>query len=472
MVVGATGVCRRAGSFVCFAGMQYGLLKPGVSATTVALLKMTFASQAPDQLAASAAARCASVYGFRWYRRFGADDTLAAWSLVGASDHRDGLALLGRHRRFGVGGGEGASLDLIPVIIGVMLVTGAIGALFVYERPLVIVLTWAIRASQSILRRPRGDAVAHIQGIMHWVTSVHLRWRQVLRIVLWGTANWLFDCACFAMMFLAVGSAIPWKGLLLAYGAGQLAAALPITPGGLGAVEGSITIALVAFGGAQVATVDAVLMYRLISFWLVLAVGWSLWGELAFEVRKGRWRRAGTGGKHPGRPGTRARSRSGARPRCRSGRGARIMSPMVKGTRRKLAAGAGSSARRGVPPGRLHVGPHQSGYIRQRLLSRPARRHQGRGSAQPVHRGPPVHLGLAEKESPASSMPSQPNRRRPSGSACLDSSGPSPRRTVYKPLGLASGSVAVVISKTPSNQLPEPSSLPRSRFGSAIPIRE
>jgi hypothetical protein len=56
-------------------------------------------------------------------------------------------------------------------------------------------------------------------------------------------------------------------------------------------VEGSITIALVAFGGAHVTTVDAVLMYRLISFWLVLAVGWSLWGELAFEVRTGRWSR-------------------------------------------------------------------------------------------------------------------------------------------------------------------------------------
>jgi len=37
-----------------------------------------------------------------------------------------------------------------------------------------------------------------------------------------------------------------WKGLLLAYGAGQLAADLPITPGGLGVVEGSLTIALVA----------------------------------------------------------------------------------------------------------------------------------------------------------------------------------------------------------------------------------
>lgn len=279
------------GSFVCFAGMQYGLLNAGgLRAPPGALLKVTFASQALTNSLIGGGA-VASVYGFRWFRRFGADDTLAAWSLVGVLVTAMVSLSLVATAGLALAAGEGASLDLIPVIIGVMLVTGAIGALFVYERPLVIVLTWGIRTSQSILRRPRGDAVEHIQRIMRWVTSVHLRWRQVVRIVFWGTANWLFDCACFAMMFLAVGSTIPWKGLLLAYGAGQLAAVLPITPGGLGAVEGSITIALVAFGGAQVATVDAVLMYRLISFWLVLAVGWSLWGELAFEVRKGRWSR-------------------------------------------------------------------------------------------------------------------------------------------------------------------------------------
>jgi hypothetical protein len=101
----------------------------------------------------------------------------------------------------------------------------------------------------------------------------------------------MFDCACFAFMFLAVGAPLPWKGLLLAYGAGQLAATLPITPGGLGVVEGSITIALELFGGAHNSTTAAVLLYRLISFWLVLLVGWSLWGVLALQVRRGRWNR-------------------------------------------------------------------------------------------------------------------------------------------------------------------------------------
>jgi hypothetical protein len=101
----------------------------------------------------------------------------------------------------------------------------------------------------------------------------------------------MFDCACFAFSFLAIGAGIPWKGLLLSYGAGQLAANLPITPGGLGVVEGSITIALVAFGGNRVSTVEAVLIYRILSFWLELVVGWAAAGWLALGVRSGRWRR-------------------------------------------------------------------------------------------------------------------------------------------------------------------------------------
>jgi uncharacterized protein (TIRG00374 family) len=279
-------------SFVCFAGLQYEFLRcGGLLPPEGALLKMTFASQAITNSFPGGTAFSA-VYGFRWFRRFGADDTLAAWSLAGTVVASVVSLALVATAGLALATGEGASLDLIPVIVGVFVITLAIGALFVYERPLAAVVTWGIRASRKLSGRPRGDLAAEIHRIVQMVTAVRLGRRQVITILLWGVANWLFDCACFAMMFLAVNATIPWKGLLLAYGAGQLAATLPITPGGLGVVEGSITIALVAFGGSQVSTVDAVLMYRVISFWLVLLVGWGLWGQLAFQVRRGRWSRA------------------------------------------------------------------------------------------------------------------------------------------------------------------------------------
>jgi uncharacterized protein (TIRG00374 family) len=279
-------------SNVCFAGLQYELLRcGGLEAPKGPLVSMTFASQAINNSLPGGSA-VATVYGFRWFRRFGASDALAAWSIVGVVVATTVSLSLVATAGLAMATGEGASLDLVPVIVGAFVATMAIGALFVYERPLFVVVTWALRTSHKLVGRPRGDVAAQIQRIVQLVTTVRLGQRQVIAIVLWGCANWLFDCACFAMMFLAVGAGIPWKGLLLAYGAGQLAANLPFTPGGLGVVEGSITIALVAFGGAHVSTVDAVLMYRVISFWLVLVVGWILWGLLAYQVRKGRWSRS------------------------------------------------------------------------------------------------------------------------------------------------------------------------------------
>jgi uncharacterized protein (TIRG00374 family) len=186
---------------------------------------------------------------------------------------------------------EGASLDLIPVIIGVLLIAVAVGVLFVYERPLAWVVGWVLRISRGLTGRPRGEVATGISMVVRRLRVVHIGWHDVTASVGWGLGNWLSDCACFALCFLAIGSTIPWEGLLLAYGAGQLAANLPITPGGLGAVEGSITFALVAFGGDRINSVDAVLVYRLISFWAVIVVGWIAAGWLSLGVRGGRWPR-------------------------------------------------------------------------------------------------------------------------------------------------------------------------------------
>ncbi len=278
-------------SYVLFARMQYELFKAGhLIPPWGPLVKLSFASQAlTNSLPAGNAV--ATVYGFRWFRRFGADNTLAVWALSGtlvASIVSLSLvAVIG----LGLATNEGASLDLVPVLISVFALALALGSLFVYERPLHAVVTTALRVSVALTGRPRGDTALQIASIMAWMTAVRLSWSQIGRIVGWGTLNWLADCACFAMMFLAIHAPIPWKGLLLAYGAGQLAANLPVTPGGLGVVEGSITIALVAFGGSEATTPYAVLLYRIISFWFILVIGWLFIGQLALQVRRGRWQR-------------------------------------------------------------------------------------------------------------------------------------------------------------------------------------
>jgi uncharacterized protein (TIRG00374 family) len=89
--------------------------------------------------------------------------------------------------------------------------------------------------------------------------------------------SWLADIAVLAVAFLALGMHPPWLGLLLAYCAGQLASSVPIIPGGLGVVEGTLAVALVAFGGCTTGTLAAVLLYRLVSRWSIIPAGALAW---------------------------------------------------------------------------------------------------------------------------------------------------------------------------------------------------
>lgn len=288
----APALCAEAASELSFVGVQTRLLAAGgLRPPLKPLVGMSLASQAITN-SVPAGPAVAAVYGFRWYRRLGADDTLASWALVGTTVFAAlSLALLAAVGLV-LATEEGASLDLVPAVLGILVVTLALGVVFVYERPLELAARWALRVSHRLVGRPRGDREAYIVALLDRLATVRLRRGQALSIVGLGFASWLLDCTCFGLAFLATGSAVPWKGLLLAYGAGQLAANLPITPGGLGAVEGSITIALSYFGGGTTADIAAVLVYRMLSFWLVLVVGWASWGGLALGVRKGRWNRS------------------------------------------------------------------------------------------------------------------------------------------------------------------------------------
>ena len=140
----APAVVVEIASYFCFAAMQFELLKAGqLRAPWTPLVKLTFASQAiTNSLPIGNAV--SSVYGFRWFRRFGADNTLAVWALAGtlvaAIVSLSLVAIIG----LGVAAQEGASLDLVPVLIGTFVVTLGIGSLFVYERPLHAVLSWAV----------------------------------------------------------------------------------------------------------------------------------------------------------------------------------------------------------------------------------------------------------------------------------------------------------------------------------------
>jgi putative heme transporter len=185
-----------------------------------------------------------------------------------------------------IAGSESSNLDLVGVTVGVLVVTLVFGSLFVQRRALLFLLSEFVRLFRAIFPRASSKPDELVGHLLKRLDAVKATPVQVIATVTWGFMNWILDCGCLVVSFYALGVAVPWRGLLLAYGAGQLAANLPITPGGLGVVEGSITVALVAYGGLETSTVAAVVLYRIISFWGELPIGWVAWALLSRKRRR------------------------------------------------------------------------------------------------------------------------------------------------------------------------------------------
>jgi uncharacterized protein (TIRG00374 family) len=108
----------------------------------------------------------------------------------------------------------------------------------------------------------------------------------------WGLAfgaaalNWLADLACLAASVHAFGLPVTFTGVAVAYLGAQVVRQIPLTPGGLGLIEASLVAALVAAGSPYGGAAAAVLVYRLLSCWLVIPVG-----ALAFAILRRRSRK-------------------------------------------------------------------------------------------------------------------------------------------------------------------------------------
>jgi uncharacterized protein (TIRG00374 family) len=117
--------------------------------------------------------------------------------------------------------------------------------------------------------------------------------RLLVRAIGWGTASWLCDAASLWVFVGAFGYWVPIDGLLIAFGLANVLAAVPITPQGLGLVEGLLIPVLAGFGAPRSVAVLGVLAYRLVNFWLPIPIGFVAY--LSLEVERGIRERRGEG---------------------------------------------------------------------------------------------------------------------------------------------------------------------------------
>jgi uncharacterized membrane protein YbhN (UPF0104 family) len=103
--------------------------------------------------------------------------------------------------------------------------------------------------------------------------------RHDWRVIMGSLGYWAFDNAVLWACYRAFGVSPEITLVLMGYLIGQLGGLLPI-PGGVGGIEGGLIGALIVFGLPAAATAAAVLVYRVILFWLPLLLGLSAFAAL------------------------------------------------------------------------------------------------------------------------------------------------------------------------------------------------
>lgn len=129
-------------------------------------------------------------------------------------------------------------------------------------------LSSGIRAALSYLRSPSQGGLAVVGAMGFWAANIGILWAS----------------------FMAFGESVPLAVIVQGFFVGMVANLAP-APGGVGAVDGGLIGAFIIFGLPASTVIAAVLIYRLIAFWMPLPPGLIAFLQLRRTVA--RWESEG-----------------------------------------------------------------------------------------------------------------------------------------------------------------------------------
>jgi len=169
------------------------------------------------------------------------------------------------------------------------VVFAAFGAvLLAYDAP----LRWAGRAAQRLrnwVMRKRPPLTGLDQTLLSQRNEIRaVLGRQWWQALLLSSGRLAFDYLCLLAALRATGSRPRPSVILVAYAAAGIIGMIPLTPGGLGLVEASLTGLLVLAQVDSSQAVLATLTYRLASYWAPLVAGPIAYGVFWIRYRNHR----------------------------------------------------------------------------------------------------------------------------------------------------------------------------------------
>jgi len=215
-----------------------------------------------------------ATFVYRQQRLWGASPLVASWQLVMSGALQVvGLALLG------LGGAVllGASKNPLSLIFTI----GGFVALLLLAQTVaanpqqidgigVRLLSWF----NSLRGKPTDTGLDGWRRTLSQLESVSLSRRTLTIAFSWSFFNWVADVACLACAAYATGGHPSLAGLTVAYAAARAVGAIPLMPGGLLVVEAVLVPGLVSSGMTLAAAISTMLIYRLVSWIFISAIGW------------------------------------------------------------------------------------------------------------------------------------------------------------------------------------------------------
>jgi uncharacterized protein (TIRG00374 family) len=259
----------------------------GFSLPLRSMMAITLAGNAVSVTLPLAGSTAGTTFTFMQLKKRGADVPTATWALATCGIiSTTVLAIV-----LGVGAGvtgDGATsvVGAVAVLLGIV----PIGVLLISLRS-PRVRSHAQHIAQRVIDRLRrtkpgtdGVTPAVVARAFERMAGFRVGWRAGATATVYSAINWVTDAACLAVCVSALGVPVPWTHLVIIYGATLGAASLSFTPAGIGIVESAIAVALVQSGVPTSAAIVAALLYRAVSCWLALGVGWVSYAVMAGSI--------------------------------------------------------------------------------------------------------------------------------------------------------------------------------------------
>lgn len=273
-------------SMGAFARMQRRMLAAGGARVSILrMVRLTYAANALS-LTLPGGTALSSGYVFHRLRSWGATGPAAGFTILAS-----GVLSVAAFALLAATGAVLAGGTAVSSVVTLALVGGlSVGLLLLRRRnpdALLVAAERGLIRSNRLLRRNPDSGVAALRRFAGELRAIHPRGRDWAVGLGQAGLNWAADLACFVAAAYAIGLGhVNLPLMLVAYVAGMGAASISPIPGGFGPADAAMILTLTSGGLATVPATAAVLLYRLVSFALIVALGWVIWAASSYADRR------------------------------------------------------------------------------------------------------------------------------------------------------------------------------------------